>query len=120
MKKRDETIFDWCEANGEGSVSAKEVSIWNHQQRKIEKLKSDNKLLNKSLMRVLSQIKTVLTRIPRLKGRNWKAYALELKEQRTEVSHVVALSKVCHMQYLESEVKEENSHESSNSILSRS
>ncbi len=41
----------------------------------------------------LEQISETLHEIPKLEGKKWKSYALELKEQRTIISHIVAIYK---------------------------
>jgi len=46
------------------------------------------------------EIKEVLVDIPRLEGRCWKKYALELKEQRTTIAHIQAIYRAQKPEYI--------------------
>lgn len=49
--------------------------------------------MNKPLEQAIEQISKELRNIPKLNGRNWKEYALKLKEQRSTICKIVAIHK---------------------------
>lgn len=57
--------------------------------------------MNKPLEQAIEQISKELRNIPKLSGRNWKEYALKLKEQRSTICKIVAIHKAMNLQISE-------------------